>query len=68
EEALNTLHNVLENLSKLIAPFMPFTAEFIWQTLTENNFKDKNKSVHLENWPETNKKLIDKKLIDEMKI
>lgn len=66
-KAIMTLREVLENLSKLIAPFMPFTAEFVWQKITGNNFKDKNKSVHLEKWPEVDKKLIDKKLLEEMK-
>ncbi len=64
-EALNTLHEVLETLSKFIAPFMPFTAEFVWQKLTKNNFNDKNKSVHLEKWPKINKKL-DKDLLEKM--
>ncbi|MEN7982556.1 MAG: isoleucine--tRNA ligase [Nanoarchaeota archaeon] len=64
--ALSTLHEVLETLSKLIAPFMPFTAESIWQKLTGNNFKDKNKSVHLESWPKADEQ-IDKNLLEEMK-
>jgi isoleucyl-tRNA synthetase len=65
-EALSTLYEVLETISKLIAPFMPHVAESIWQKLTENNFKDENKSVHLESWPEINEK-IDFKLLEDMK-
>jgi isoleucyl-tRNA synthetase len=63
--AIRTLHEVLLTLSKLIAPFMPFTAERVWQKITENNFNNKNKSVHLEEWPE--KKKFDKDLLFEMK-
>lgn len=64
-EAINTLNEVLKTLSKLIAPFMPHIAESIWQNLNGYNFKDENKSVHLESWPEENKN-IDKKLLEDM--
>jgi len=43
---------VLENLAKIYAPFMPFIAEEIWQRVTENNFVDEDKSVHLESFPQ----------------
>jgi isoleucyl-tRNA synthetase len=49
--ALETTGYVLLTLSKLIAPFMPFMAENLWQRLSGNNFEDENKSVHLESWP-----------------
>lgn len=49
--ALNTTAYILVELSKVMAPFMPFIAEDIWQRITLNNYKSKEKSVHLENWP-----------------
>jgi len=49
--ALQTTQYVLIELSKILAPFMPFLAEQLWQKVTNNNFSDENKSVHLENWP-----------------
>jgi isoleucyl-tRNA synthetase len=49
--ALQTTAYVLLQTSKAIAPFMPFIAEQVWQKVTGNDFKNKNKSVHLENWP-----------------
>lgn len=51
--AIATLHYVLIEFSKLIAPFMPFVAEEIYQNLKSqiSNFKSKE-SVHLEEWPE----------------
>lgn len=64
--ALSTIYEVLETLSKLIAPFVPFTSEYVWQKLTKNNFEDENKSVHLESWPEANKN-IDSELLKDMK-
>jgi len=67
-EALATLKYVLEAVSKVAAPFMPFIAEDIWQKITENNFKEKDKSVHLEFWPKFDEKLINRKLLNEMSI
>ena len=34
-----------------MAPFTPFIAERVWQTVTRNEFKNESKSVHLEKWP-----------------
>jgi isoleucyl-tRNA synthetase len=43
-QALNTLGYVLVEVCKLLAPFMPFLAEFIFKDVTGKE------SVHLENW------------------
>ncbi|HTE48371.1 MAG TPA: class I tRNA ligase family protein [Candidatus Paceibacterota bacterium] len=48
KEAKQTLYFALKTLSKLLAPFAPFTAEDIWLRLRDE--KDKE-SVHLEGWP-----------------
>jgi isoleucyl-tRNA synthetase len=61
KDAIQILGYVLINISKLIAPFIPFTAEYIYRELS-----GKLESVHLENWPEVNKKLIDEKLEEQM--
>lgn len=51
KNARETLGYVLDNLSKIIAPIIPFMAENIYL-----NIKDKeNKSVHLEEFPKFNK-------------
>lgn len=60
-EGINTLGYVLLEFSKLIAPFIPFTAEDIYKKIG-----GAKESVHLEDWPKANKKLIDEKLIDQM--
>jgi len=65
--AVETLKKVLENLLRVIAPFMPFISENIWQKVTENNFKKSNASVHLQEWVKHDSKLIDKKLIESVK-
>ncbi|MCK4918172.1 MAG: class I tRNA ligase family protein [Candidatus Pacebacteria bacterium] len=64
--AIVTTKYILENLAKVYAPVMPFVAEEIWQKVTENNFKDENKSVHLEDWVERGE--VNEELIEEMEV
>jgi len=52
--ASETLGYVLFNLSKLLAPFMPFFAEALYKSLVKD---DLFLSVHLENWPNADFKL-----------
>ena len=47
--AIVTMRSVLLNLSKLIAPVIPFSAEDLYQKIKG---KDSALSVHLEDWPE----------------
>jgi len=61
EKAIKTLKYVLLELSKIIAPVMPFAADYIYQEL-----KGDQESVHLCDWPEVDKKLIDKDLEEKM--
>jgi isoleucyl-tRNA synthetase len=49
--ALSTMRFVFLNLSKIMAPFMPFISEDLWQKISGYNFSDSEKSVHLEAWP-----------------
>lgn len=53
--ALSTTRAIFLSFSKLIAPFMPFIAEDLWQKITDNNFTDDKQSVHLEFWPKSEK-------------
>jgi isoleucyl-tRNA synthetase len=55
-----TLHLVLQTLAKLLAPFTPFLAEEIYTNLTSEI------SVHLSDWPVSDKKLIDQALEAEI--
>jgi len=61
--ALKTLRHVLFHLARVMAPFMPYLAEHIYQEL-----KGRKESVHLEEWPEVRKELIDQKVLDYMTI
>lgn len=54
---LQTLHEVLDVLSRVCAPFIPFLAEKIYRSLYPDA-----PSVHLERWPELNTHRIDKEL------
>ena len=49
--ALQTLHDCLQTLTKLLAPFVPFVTEKVWLSL----FADSTgvESVHLSAWPST---------------
>jgi isoleucyl-tRNA synthetase len=49
--AISVTQYVLMQLAKVMAPFMPFLAETIWQKVSGYDFKDDNKSVHLTDWP-----------------
>lgn len=59
-DAYATLHFVLVELSKLMAPFTPFISEEIYKNLTGEE------SVHLADLPEADEKLIDSKLNGNM--
>ena len=58
--AYQTLYTVLVTLSKLVAPFTPFTADAMYRNLTDEP------SVHLANFPAANESMIDEKLNTQM--
>ena len=57
-QAYQTLHYVLSYLALLLAPFVPFLAEELWDKMVGGG------SVHLKDWPEAGE--IDKDLIAKM--
>ena len=63
EEAAETLYLILHNLVKVIAPFLPFLSEEIYLFLKNTGMP---KSVHLCDWPQSNRKFIDLKLEKQM--
>lgn len=64
--AFTTLYHVLENLTRLIAPFVPFMAENIYQNLVRNVNADAPLSVHLSSFPVLEKHWMDLELEDGM--
>ncbi|HBI16691.1 MAG TPA: isoleucine--tRNA ligase [Candidatus Moranbacteria bacterium] len=71
-EAYQTLHYVLVQLSKVIAPFTPFIAEEIYRNLTSPHPNPLPEgegvpvSVHLEDFPVADESLIDEKINADM--
>jgi len=59
EAVRKTLRHVLEKLTKILAPIIPFATEKIFKDLN-------NKSVHLEDYPKPNAKLINEELEQQM--
>jgi isoleucyl-tRNA synthetase len=62
-EAIFTLRYVLLELAKLIAPVMPFIAEYIYKEVG-----GEKESVHLELWPVVDEKLINEEVLEKMAI
>ena len=60
--AFETLYTVLVTLSKLLAPFIPFMTETMYQNLVVNNIEGAPESVHLCDYPVCDTSLIDKEL------
>jgi isoleucyl-tRNA synthetase len=60
-ESLATLRYVLQKLSLVMAPVMPFYSEYLWQAVKE---EDEAESVHLGAWPEA--LAIDLSIIESM--
>jgi isoleucyl-tRNA synthetase len=67
--AYETLHYVLVELAKAMAPFMPFIAEEMYLNLRSGveTSRQGGASVHLAEFPVSDEKLIDDKLNAEMK-
>jgi isoleucyl-tRNA synthetase len=64
--AYQTLWEVLVDLTKLIAPFVPFISEELYQELVAKKVKSSSGSVHVESYPGFKEELIDLKLEDRM--
>lgn len=65
--AFGTLHEVLVTLAKLLAPFVPFFAEELYQNLSfRAKLEGHCDSVHLESYPEAESERIDQTLVEDM--
>ncbi|MEK7525523.1 MAG: class I tRNA ligase family protein [Patescibacteria group bacterium] len=64
-EALTLLRQALLHISKLVAPFIPFTAEDMFARLNGPEAVGQE-SVHLADWPKAEKKFINAKLEETM--
>jgi len=64
--AYATLHEALTTVVRILAPFVPFITEAIYQNLVASVQPDAPKSVHLTDFPEANAALIDEELSRDM--
>ncbi|MGY5127444.1 isoleucine--tRNA ligase [Streptomyces nigrescens] len=66
--ALRTLHEVIETVTRLMAPLTPFITERVWQDLVVPVTPDAPDSVHLTGWPAADRTLIDPALSGQMQL
>ncbi|BCK71864.1 isoleucine--tRNA ligase [Streptomyces platensis] len=66
--ALRTLHEVIETVTRLMAPLTPFVTERVWQDLIVPVTPDAPDSVHLSTWPVADRTLIDPALSGQMQL
>ena len=59
EAAYATLYSCLTTISKLLAPFIPFVSEELYQNLVRSADSSAPVSVHLTNWPISNQSSVD---------
>ena len=67
-DAYWTLYECLLTVSKVIAPFTPFFAEYMWQNLTVIFGENAAKSVHLCDYPRSNADQVDATLSEQMNL
>ncbi|MFW6111156.1 MAG: class I tRNA ligase family protein [Thermoproteota archaeon] len=66
EAGYTALYTCLTTLTRLLAPFIPFTAEGMYQNLVYNVDSRAPRSVHHNDWPQADQSLIDEKLMSDM--
>jgi len=63
-----TLYETLVTVIKLLAPFIPFVTEAIYQNLVRTVDKSAPESIHHTDYPKPNEKMIDKELEERMNL
>ncbi len=66
--ALRTLHDVLETVTRLMAPLVPFITERVWQDLVVPVTPGAPESVHLAEWPAAGAYPADPALSEQMQL
>ena len=68
DAAYDTLYTVLATLCHLLAPFVPFVVETMYQNLVKRVHEDAPDSVHHQDWPVADTSLIDEDLMADMEV
>ncbi len=66
--AHSTLYRCLTTLSRLLAPFMPFVAEEMYQNLVRSAYPESPESVHLTDFPTADMSCVDQRLAAETRL
>jgi isoleucyl-tRNA synthetase len=66
--ALQTLHDTIDVVTRLMAPLVPFLTERVWQDLVVTTNPDGPASVHLAEWPAVDEAAIDPRLDEAMQL
>ncbi len=66
--AYTTMFEVLSKLTRVIAPYVPFVAESIYQNIERPFFDDAKESIHLCDFPKVVGKYINKEIEDSMNL
>ncbi|PKW14680.1 isoleucine--tRNA ligase [Saccharopolyspora spinosa] len=64
--ALSTLYDCLDVLTRLLAPFVPFITERVWQDVVRPGAPEAPESVHLAAWPLPDLALVDGALLSQV--
>ncbi|WP_433578811.1 isoleucine--tRNA ligase [Nocardia brasiliensis] len=67
QDALSTLFECLEVGTRLLAPFIPFLTERVWQDVVRPGLPSAPDSVHLAEWPGADRALIDPVLAEQVR-
>jgi isoleucyl-tRNA synthetase len=65
QAAYLTLYEALEAVNRLLAPFVPFISEAIYQNLVRTIERDAPISVHMTTWPRVDARRLDRQLLGE---
>ena len=65
QSAYLTLYECLDVVHRLMAPFVPFLSEAVYQNLIRGDRPDAPVSVHMSAWPEVSADRLDRQLLEE---
>ncbi len=68
QSAYATLYECLVTVTKLLAPFMPFTADAMYRNLVGSVDRDAPESVHLAAWPQVSPGRVDEQLVSDTQL
>jgi isoleucyl-tRNA synthetase len=66
DAAYATLYQVLTTMCRLLAPFVPFVTETMYQNLVRSASQDAPQSVHHTDWPQADSTAVDEDLLARM--